>query len=290
MLGLPVPGIFLAQDQDTGKMLVIDGQQRLLSLLFFYDGHFNPNPDLDTKRVFRLKKVQPQYENSTYETLEPKERINLDNCVIHATVVKQDSPADDDTSVYHIFERLNSGGRKLTPQEIRSAVYHGYLIELVGELNNHKSWRNIYGRVNDRMKDRELIIRFFAIFDGHENYKPSMTEFLNLFCKKYRKGDHGRIDELANLFKVCCDAFDSALKNRIFRLGNALNVALYEAAMVGLATRVSTTGLPSDEAIVESYNLLNSFKEFNESISQATSNQKAVQLRTEIAQKVFMEA
>src|SRR6476661_7447962 len=41
LLGLPVPGIFLAREPETNKLLVIDGQQRLKSLEFFYSGHFN---------------------------------------------------------------------------------------------------------------------------------------------------------------------------------------------------------------------------------------------------------
>ena len=135
LLGLPVPGVFLAQDQDTGKMLVIDGQQRLMSLMYFYTGEFKPIEGAKTKRIFRLSKVKSKYDGKSYEELESKDRINLDNSVIHATIVKQESPAEDDTSIYHIFERLNSGGRKLTPQEIRVAVYHGRLIEMVKELN-----------------------------------------------------------------------------------------------------------------------------------------------------------
>jgi len=44
--------------------------------------------------------------------------------MIHATIVNQESPKEDDTSIYHIFDRLNSKGRLLTPQEIRTAIDH----------------------------------------------------------------------------------------------------------------------------------------------------------------------
>lgn len=54
LLGLPVPGIFFATDPQTNKQLVIDGQQRLKTLLYFFDGYFNPKPDDKTKRVFSL--------------------------------------------------------------------------------------------------------------------------------------------------------------------------------------------------------------------------------------------
>ncbi|ELY6226490.1 DUF262 domain-containing protein, partial [Cronobacter muytjensii] len=187
LLGLPVPGIFLAQEPNTGKMLVIDGQQRLLSLLYYYLGEFKPQENQKTKRIFRLSKVKKQFDGVTYDELESRDRINLDNSVIHATVVKQETPAEDDTSIYHIFERLNSGGRKLTPQEIRVAVYHGELIELAKKLNELPEWRHIFGPKNDRMKDVELIIRFWAMKERFNNYNKPMIDFINKFCYKNRE-------------------------------------------------------------------------------------------------------
>ena len=113
LLGLPVPGVFLASEPETKQLLVIDGQQRLRSLQFFYKGEFNPSPSDVTVKKFKLIKVQKKFEGKTYEDLSEEDRRTLDNSVIHATVVKQESPENDDTGMYHIFERLNTGGRKL---------------------------------------------------------------------------------------------------------------------------------------------------------------------------------
>ncbi|MEQ1557838.1 MAG: DUF262 domain-containing protein [Methyloglobulus sp.] len=289
LLGLPVPGIFLAQEADTGKMLVIDGQQRLLSLLYFFNGVFNPVEGETRQRVFRLSKVQPQFENNTFEALESKDRINLENCVIHATVVKQDAPADDDTSIYHIFERLNSGGRKLSPQEIRTAVYHGNLINKVSELNSHDSWRNIYGRVNERMKDQELIIRYFAMLDDYVKYEPPMKEFLSKFVKKHRYDKTNRIDEYTVYFKQCCDIFLDSINSRPFRRVAAINVAFYEAVMVALTEKIKRDGVPNKDFVMSKYNKLTSNDEFVEAISQSTGNKASVLTRIDIAKKIFLE-
>lgn len=288
LLGLPVPGIFLAQEQETGKMLVIDGQQRLLSLLFFMTGVFKPIEGEARQRVFKLSKVQPLYEGKTFEDLDSKDRINFENSVIHATVVKQDAPADDDTSIYHIFERLNSGGRKLTPQEIRSAVYHGDFVTLAHDLNQHKSWRNIYGRVNDRMKDQELIIRFFAMLEGYEGYEAPMTDFLNKFTKKYRNSTSDAISEYAELFKVCCDVYLDALDFRPFRRVTAINVAFYEAAMVALSEKIRKDGIPRAEFVRKKYKELSEDEEFKDATSQATGNRNTVLARFNRAKEVFM--
>ena len=84
LLGLPVPGIFLARDQDTQKMLVIDGQQRLSSLQYFYSGIF-----AETGREFRLKYVQEQFAGLTYKSLPEEDRRRLDDSIIHATIVSK---------------------------------------------------------------------------------------------------------------------------------------------------------------------------------------------------------
>ncbi len=287
LLGLPVPGIFLAQEQDTGKMLVIDGQQRLLSLLYFFAGVFNPKPEEEKQRVFKLEKVQPQFAGKTYETLESKDRMNLENCVIHATVVKQDSPAEDDTSIYHIFERLNSGGRKLAPQEIRTAVFHGRLLDSIKVINMHPSWRKIYGKANDRMKDQELILRFFAMVEGYEDYKQPMTEFISMFCKRHRKDKDGKIEDYSVLFKRCCDLFSMLSNGRPFRRGAALNVAFYEAAMLGLAYSIRNGIDPTLDKLQSGYNLLESNPDFLSAISQSTANQASLKSRIELAIEAF---
>ena len=289
LLGLPVPGVFLAQDPETNKMLVIDGQQRLLSLKFFYDGYFNPKIDAKNKRVFKLAKVQDPYNLLTYETLQEKDRINLDNSVIHATVVKQDSPSDDDTSIYHIFERLNSGGRKLTAQEIREAVYHGKFLNLVGELNKHDSWRNIFGAPNDRMRDHELIIRFFAMFEESAKYKKPMVDFINVYTKKNRRLNDEKAEYLSKIFRDTTTLFNNSIEGKIFRPVRALNVALFEAAMVGLAFRlISNNPIENNVVKIAHQNLLED-KTFLELISQSTTDITNVEKRLEISKNIFME-
>ncbi|WP_420406144.1 DUF262 domain-containing protein [Nisaea sp.] len=205
LLGLPVPGIFLAVEPNTGKQLVIDGQQRLKTLLFFYDGYFDPKPNEQRRRVFSLSKVQPAYEGKTYKTLDEESRNKLDTAIIHATTVKQSSPPEDDTSLYHIFERLNCGGRKLYDQEMRIAVYHGSLIDELKNINTYINWRNIFGKPSKRLKDQELILRFFALFENRASYSRPMSEFLNKYALKNQNAPQNKLEYLANIFSDCLD-------------------------------------------------------------------------------------
>jgi uncharacterized protein with ParB-like and HNH nuclease domain len=106
LLGLPVPGIFLSLESDSEKHLIIDGQQRLKTLEFFHRGIFEP-----TGKAFSLNGVQRDFRGVTIRDLKPEHRRRLSNSVIHATIIRQDSPTEDQSSVFHIFERLNSGGK-----------------------------------------------------------------------------------------------------------------------------------------------------------------------------------
>ena len=118
ILGLPVPGVFFSKEEATERLLIIDGQQRILSIANFYRGVFG-------EKKFRLKGVQEDLEGKTYEELNEADQNRLDDSILHATIIKQDTPSDDESSIYMVFERLNTGGTPLQPQEIRACVYYG---------------------------------------------------------------------------------------------------------------------------------------------------------------------
>jgi hypothetical protein len=137
LLGLPVPGIFLSKEPESQTHLIIDGQQRLKTLQYFYRGRF-PGSD----RIFALSGVQTRFRGLTYSDLAPEDRRRLNDSIIHCTIIRQDEPGEDQSSIYHIFERLNSGGKLLAAQEIRSALFHGDLVtEVIRTPVEHLSHR-----------------------------------------------------------------------------------------------------------------------------------------------------
>lgn len=289
LLGLPVPGIFLAQETDTGKMNVIDGQQRLLSLLYFFDGYFKPRKDAPTNRIFRLVGVQKPYNGLTYNELPESDKENLSNSVIHATVIKQDNPDDGNTSMFHIFGRLNSGGRRLTPQEIRTAVYHGTLIEAIKQANTIPAWRKVFGPENERMKDQELILRFFAMYEHANEYKKPMSEFLNIYCKRYRKRGLADWEQLHQLFKMVIESLQAAVPDKLFRPVRGFNVAAFEACTIGLARAIAQGKKHSPQRLSELYIELFTHGEFKDFIFASTSDVQITANRLKIATAVFSQ-
>lgn len=282
LLNLPVPGIFLAKEYDADRYLIIDGHQRLRSLQLFRHGTFEP-----TGAPFQLQGVQERFEGKSYHDLSPQMRADLDSALIHATIVHQEDPLGEQSSVYHIFERLNTGGRALTSQEIRSALYHGAFRQLLSELNEDDHWRAIFGAPDPRMRDQELILRFLALLFYREDYKPPMKEFLNRYMAQNRNLDVQPAPRIEEAFRDTINRFHGALGEGAFKPGGQFNAAVFDAAMVGLATRLRTGPDIRSGNIKQAYDRLLGDEEFQKAYQQSTANAKSVEARTNLAVDAF---
>ncbi|WP_347250489.1 DUF262 domain-containing protein [Zoogloea sp.] len=186
LLGLPVPSIFLAKTNDE-KLLIIDGYQRLMTVRDFVKGVFS-----DDNSVFALsnsQKVNERWRGKAFSQLLEEEQRKIRNTTIHAIIFMQQHPAAGDTSLYQIFERINTSGRSLMPQEIRNCVYQGPLNSMLIKLNELREWRLMWGadKRDSRMRDLELILRFFALSDKYilesnvVPYNISLKKYLNQY-------------------------------------------------------------------------------------------------------------
>lgn len=292
LLGLPIPGVFFAKERTSNKFLVIDGQQRLRTLQFFYEGFFNPKEGDKTKKVFQLSKsaaVADEFHGLTYATLSEEDRRKLDNSIIHATIVKQEHPRDGDTSIYHIFERLNNAGTRLTPQEIRVAIYHGPFIDLVKHLNNDENWRRVYGKLSTRLKDQELIVRFLALYLESQDYFRPMKEFLNVFSEKHQYADDAFLNSCESAFRMTIKVVYEALSERAFRPERALNAAVFDSTMCGIAWRLARSNDIDFDRLRSAYDGLIEDEVFLELVSSATSDLKNVAMRLKLTRALFVD-
>ena len=182
LLGLPVPSIFLAKTRDE-KMLIIDGYQRIMTVYDFVRGIFTKD-----EKVFRLtnsEKINTRWRGKAFSELSETDQRKIRTTTIHCIIFVQVAPRDNETSLYQIFERINTSGRTLLPQEIRNCVYQGTLNKLLFELNRENSWRRLYGlsEVDSRMRDMEFILRFLAfgskMFNEITAQRLSLKKFLN---------------------------------------------------------------------------------------------------------------
>ena len=226
LLRLPVPDVFLYDERTNGKLLVIDGRQRILSAVRFFQGHFH-------EREFRLRKVATKWEGKTFQELSEYDQARLLDTVLPTTIVQQPSP-DHRMSLFHISERLNNGGVELSPMEIRKCVYSGDYFRLLEKLNGNRSWRAIVGSDSHEkgLRDVELILRFFAMRDGWKTYEKPMKSFLNRFIVGALTLSEASVMQAGRMFELTCADVVRQLGVRPFHLGEALNPALLDSVMV----------------------------------------------------------
>ncbi len=232
LIGLPVPPIFLYIDS-VNKNLVVDGQQRLLSTVFYLEGFFGPENEKGKRQTFRLSGLNENspYYNKKFKELTPSDQRKLENSVLRAINIRQLSPDGENTSIYHIFERLNTGGTPLTEQEIRNVVFRGPFLQSLKELNNDVNWRKILGKKlpDKHQKDVELILRLFALSNFILQYEKPMKEFLNKVATKHKNSTSKSLTEFVSNFPKASKLIATSIGEKAFHIRGPLNTSAMDS-------------------------------------------------------------
>ena len=268
IIGLPVPQIFLYEEM-RNHFLVIDGQQRLMTIYYFMRQRFPkkekrsalrgvfaeyghiPDSFLNNDEYFeefslklppRLPNQPNKFDSLTYSTLD-EYKAAFELRTIRNVIIKQNMPRNDDSSIYEIFSRLNSGGVNLTTQEIRISLYHSDFYTMLHTINAYPPWRTLLGfsEPDINMKDVEILLRGFAMLMEGESYKPSMVKFLNSFSKNCKALKQEKISYLKSLFHSFVESC-SDLPEGSFSKKGKFNISLYEAVFAAICGRVFTSG------------------------------------------------
>jgi hypothetical protein len=280
LMGLPVPGIFLYKQPETNTHLVIDGQQRLKTLHAFYDGEFRGKP-------FKLVNVRKPWVGKSYNELDQADQLKLDDSIVHATIFQQEKPEDVLSSIHFVFQRINTGGMSLASQEIRNAVSAGVLLTRIAALNVNAAWRKIFGKESPRLKDQELILRFFALMSGADKYARPMTDFLNEFADDHKDGPQQLIDDLSNTFERAIELLYAAEGQKCFRLVRTLNAAVFDSVMVGMGRRLAAPSAPDIRNVKAAYEKLLADQTFRSICEKATADEESVAKRLALATEAF---
>ena len=109
-------------------------------------------------------------------------KTSFDLRTVRNVIIKQNSPDDADSSIYEVFNRLNSGGVNLTPQEIRTSLYHSRFYDMLYRLYLNSTWRRWVGLVQRalNLKYVEILLRGYAMMIDGGNYTSSRKRFLHL--------------------------------------------------------------------------------------------------------------
>lgn len=320
IIGLPIPQLFLFE-RERNNFLVIDGQQRLVTIYLFKKQRFPKNDigrgiirkylsigqEIPVEELsgnnfedFKLKLPSTASEKNLlsglkYDTLSTISDYDFKgefdyNRTIRTITIKQISPCEDDSSMFEIFSRLNSGGILLKAQEIRMSLYYSAFYErIVSNLNLNNLWRAFLGKENPdlHMNDVEALVRCFAMLEIGDEYKSPLKTFLNGFSKEAMSFSETKIDELSSLFDKfleCCSELPvEAFKND----KNKFVVSFFEAVFVSVCKIILAEGLNDRKLSVDSLLRLKTDKEFFDASQGNTASFTSVSTRLKRAKEII---
>lgn len=237
LLGIPVPSLFMATNKDS-TWEVIDGLQRLTTIINFVGDEEtidSINPNCKKLKITGLEKLSG-INGLMYEQLPKSLQLMLMTRPIRVTVLNDRS---DFSIRYDLFERLNTGGVTLHPQEIRNCVFLGKFNDFIKELANYPAFRNVVKMTSKQTltgSHEELVLKFFAYFQDRNLFVHGVKEFLNDFMKKKSTAFNDK-EELKQIFQNTFLNLEQNLPDGIVRgvRKNSTPLVLFEAISIGVA-------------------------------------------------------
>lgn len=287
--GLPIPSMCLAHDWKRDQYLVVDGLQRISTIVKFLDedDDWQLARDEDIEQKIAGKKVADlRLETSPLRKFYDR----LENMSIPVTIIRCDmNKAAHSEYVFTIFHRLNTGGVKLNNQEIRNCIFNGSFNDLLASLDQLQMWRNL-----NKMKDgsvyrytkQELILRLFAFHEDLDKYGGRLSKFLNSYMKKNRNADAANLTQKRALFEqtvklAFVKVFDGSPPDKI-------NVSIFEAVLVGIASNLENVEQMSVLDCKRRYENLSLEEPFSaEKLKEGLSGKPRVNERMETSIRVF---
>ncbi|PZV25577.1 MAG: DUF262 domain-containing protein [Snowella sp.] len=268
LLSIPIPPIFVAEDED-GIWELVDGLQRVATFISFF-GELDSNIseikyqeealeleienddeeiDISTEtNKFGNKWTLVQggliesLEGFNIDSLPPNLKINLKRAVCRVEILRGQSNIN---MKYELFRRLNSGGIKLTPQEIRNAIYRGVsprLNELLLKISQNQDFKDLtqlsISKLNE-LYDQELILKFFAFYDNSDSINENTENFLNKFMEKTVSNLGFDYDFYEKIFMQSLKLVHDLGDKQVFRSNKNLFVPVdFEGILIGVAQNI----------------------------------------------------
>ena len=288
LIRIPLPAFYMdATNEDS--WLVVDGLQRLTTLKQFV---------IDKSLKLRGLDFLKFLEGKSYDELSRSYQRRIEETQITVYLIEKGTPAN---AKFNIFRRINTGGLPLSSQEIRHALYQGKGTKLLAELANSQVFQEAVdkGIKDDRMADRECILRFLAfILTPYTGYSKDFVTFLNDAIVVLNGKTDAELEILrrrfyramATAFEIFHkDAFRKRYKKQVAR--QPINKPLLECWSVNLdmLTDEQTKLLIERRDLLQEYfmRLMNEDRAFVDAISYSTGDVKKVRLRFSAIKKLI---
>lgn len=272
---LPIPSMCISWNFSENKRIVVDGLQRISTIIDF----LKPN---SSWKLSKVDDVDERISGKTVEYIRTKEsRLYslVENLTIPITVLRCDySKKSHMQYLFQIFYRLNTGGSKLYNQEIRNCIYSGSFNTMLKELVRTEAWCS-YVQTNTakvdkaRFSNEELLLRFFALYERHEQYSGKLAIFLNHYMEDHKNDSDDTINELRSLVSRVLIVARNAGISVEYR-----NVA--DAVLVGMAKNIQKLEEMTNEKVKSIFNAVIASDDFTpESLKSDASSKEKVNNR-----------
>jgi hypothetical protein len=288
ILGVPIPQILLADGIGSSRYLVIDGKQRLLTIIEFFSGYTSDG------RPFRLQNLRHlgnQLNGRGWEDIQRQPLgQKLDSRTIRTAVIRG---WKSEEVLYEIFYRLNSGSVKLSPMELRLALYRGDFLRYVVEWTERPSDLHDLLRLrypDKRMSDVEIAVRFLAFRSGIVTYSGNLKRFLDDFCKlANRKFNELPVPEMLDEMNLAIQAGEEVFTRKSFcrrwlpedqKYDTRFNRALFDVLVYSLSHADARAWmLANSSASVAAYKKIFEDPKFRSSVETTTKSIDATRIR-----------
>lgn len=280
-LGIPVPSVYMATNAD-GSWELIDGVQRISSIVNFA-GDEEARKSIDLKNSLTITGLKKLSELNGKKFSDLHRTIQLAFTLKPLKVTTLSDKSDVDVR-FDLFERLNTGGVKLTDQEIRSCIFRGKFNDFIKELATNEDFKRVVRLPKAKEQDgtrEEMVLRFFAYLNNYEQFEHSVVDFLNGYMKSAsRKFDYERNE---TIFKKVFYSLHKVLPKGITRGRSTTPFNLYEAIVVGAALALEK----KDKIYTEGIETWMVSTELKDLTSGATNSRTKVQQRIEYCKNKF---
>jgi len=286
---LPIPSLCFSMDFKTLRWQVIDGLQRMASIIKFLSG--DPNWILS-----QLEDIDPELSGKAAKSfLDRKNPLHkyyqrVENLTLPITVLRCDYSKKNNTNyLFTIFHRLNTGGMKLNNQEIRNCIYSGRFNDLLKTLNGNATWMRLNRMKKEaghRFTKQELILRFFAFYDKYQSYPGGLAKFLNEYMAEHHFILEEAVQEKTELFNRTVEL----IYQKVFaaNVPTKISISVLEATLVGVAKNINKLEKLDVEAVQKKYKKLLDNEEFSdEKLSEGLSGKPRVLARMGAAIEAF---
>ena len=305
LLRIPLPAFYFSSDQ-SGRLSVVDGVQRLSTIDAFVKGQFAlTRKSLEYLDIDSLTQgaITISEDECLYESLDTQWRRRLNQTQITANVIDPQTP---EQVKFDIFKRINTGGSPLNAQEIRHSMMRGRSRAFLKELAESPAFFDAAPSKihrHRRMTDREVVLRYlaFAILGDFANYPldSTMDAFLMAAVKKL-DDEKAVSDTELNALRA---GFERAMKNVAYVFGDhafrkwpegteklfPFNKALFESWGFALRNAELTVLEAARLAIVQKARREMSAREYNDSITLSTGDARNVRKRFSVATGIVAE-